>query len=34
VAYADRFEQTHSVEDLLLLEQRVIARVRAEMVSS
>jgi hypothetical protein len=33
VAYADRFEMTHSVEDLLLIEQRVHARARAEMAS-
>jgi hypothetical protein len=33
VAYADRFEQTHSIEDLLLIEQRVHARTRAEMAS-
>jgi hypothetical protein len=33
VAYGERFEMTQSVEELLLIEQRVHARVRAEMVS-
>jgi hypothetical protein len=32
VAYSEQFETTQSVEELLLLEQRVQARVRKEMV--
>jgi hypothetical protein len=32
-AHGARFQETRSVEELELLEQRVIARVRAEMVS-
>jgi hypothetical protein len=32
VAYGEQFETTQSVEELVLLEQRVQARVRKEMV--
>jgi hypothetical protein len=33
VSYANRFDETHEIEELLMLEQRAFARVRAETIS-